>query len=99
MMCGRGNELPQLVLRGLHGAGHQVVHEAAVEMIAILVELDDLHKSGTDALRDAAMHLTLDDGWVDAHPAVVHRDEPLHLHLSRALVYLDDADVGAERVG
>jgi hypothetical protein len=41
--------------------------------------------------------LPLDDHRVDAHAAVVDRDEAPDLHLTGAGVDVDDADVGAER--
>ncbi len=45
------------------------------------------------------MNLALDDHRVDLGSAVVDGDEPPHLHLGRSGVDVNDADVGAERVG
>ena len=45
------------------------------------------------------MDLALDDHRVDPGAAVIDRDEPADLHLCRARVDVDHADVGPERVG
>src|SRR5215208_5385018 len=87
------------LLRDLHRSGDEVVHEVAVEVVAFLVEFDDLHERGAYALCQAAVDLALHDHRVDADAAIVHRDEAFDLYLSRALVYLHYADVRAEGVG
>src|SRR5918997_16735 len=87
------------LLRDLHRGGDQVVHEVAVEVVALLVELDDLHERCAHALREAAVDLALHDHGVYADAAVVHRDESPDLYLSGALVYLHEADVRAEGIG
>ena len=68
-----------------------------LEAVALLVEGDVLHQRDADALGEAAVDLALDDHRVDAHAAVVDRDEAAQLDLARARVDVDDADVGAER--
>ena len=45
------------------------------------------------------MDLALDDHRIDLRAAVVDGDEPTDLHLGGAGVDVDDADVGAERIG
>ena len=50
-----------------------------------------------DAVGEPAVDLALDDHRVDAHAAVVDRDEAADLDHRGARVDVDDADVGAER--
>ena len=95
----RRDGLAELPVRALHRGRQQVVHERPAEAVAVLVERDQLHQRHADAVGQAAVHLALDDHRVDAHAAVVDRDEPAHLDLAGARVDVDDADVGAVRVG
>ena len=51
------------------------------------------HHRLAEALRDAAVHLALDDHRVDDVAEVVDRDELLDLHLAGVGIDLDLADV------
>ena len=57
------------------------------------------HHRLAEALRDAAVHLALDDHRVDDVAEVVDRGEALDRRLAGLRVDLDFADVAARRVG
>ena len=98
--CGDGVTVsPSSNVGHLHRGRQQVVHERPAEAVAVLVERDHLHQRHADAVGETAVDLALDDHRVDARAAVVDGDEPPDLHLPGAGVDVDDADVGAERVG
>src|SRR6516165_6054131 len=80
-------------------ARHRVCGEAGCLGIAQLVVLEGFEQRLGGALRDSAVDLSLDQHWVDAAPAIVHRDVTDQLHLPGLGVDLHDRDVGAERIG
>ena len=71
----RRDRLAELEVGALERGRDQVVHERRVEAVALLVEGDHLHQRDADALGEAAVDLAVDDHRVDAHAAVVDRDE------------------------
>jgi hypothetical protein len=73
-------------------AEHRVGQEGAVLVVHRLLE----HRLG-DALRDAAVHLPVDDHRVDHGAAVVDRDVAQDLRRAGLGVHLDDADVRPRR--
>ena len=73
--------------RNLRRARHHVVAERGGERLADLVVGDFLVERGADALRDAALHLAVDDHRID-HGAAVFRD--------RVVENFDDAGVGLD---
>ena len=75
--------------------GHQEVHERGVEQLAVLVVGHPLVERAADALRDAAVHLALDDHRVDQRPAVVHDAVAQDPDLGGLRVGLDDRGVHA----
>ena len=83
------------IRRHLRRVGHQEVHERGVEQLAVLVVGHPLVERAADALRDAAVHLALDDHRVDQRPAVVHDAVAQHVDLGGLRVGLDDRRVHA----
>ena len=79
----RRDRLAELEVGALERGRDQVVHERRVEAVALLVERDHLHQRDADALGEAAVDLAVDDHRVDAHAAVVDRDEAPDLDLAR----------------
>ena len=57
--------------------------------------LNLLHERDGEALGQAAVDLPFHDERVDHRAAVVHGQEPPHLHLARLAIDIDDGDVGA----
>src|SRR6516162_65825 len=80
-------------------ARYRVRGEAGCLGIAQLVVVEGFVQRLGGALRDSAVDLSLDQHWVDAAPAIVHRDVTDQLHLPGLGVDLHDRDVGAERIG
>ena len=67
--------------RNLAGRRHQIVDQARGVELALRVVDDLLVERGADALRDAAMHLPVDDQRIDHAAAVLGDDEALHADL------------------
>ncbi len=67
-------DVGDLYLWNLHGRRHKKIHEAGVDQLATIVEVQALVEGAADPLRHATVNLTLDDGRVDDHPAVVDHD-------------------------
>src|SRR3546814_2946350 len=62
--------------------------------------VDDLLAHGDgEGLGEAAVHLALDDHRIDPRAAVVQRVEAAHLGDAGVGIYVDHADVRAERIG
>ena len=95
----RRDRLAELEVGTLERRRDQVVHERRVEAVALLVEREHLHQRDADAFGEAAVDLAVDDHRVDAHAAVVDRDEAPDGDMSRVGVDVDDGDVGAVGVG
>ena len=84
--------------RQVVGARHRVVHERAGQQLARCLVVDAaLEHRLADALREAAVHLALDDHRIDDVAEVVDRDEALDLACAGVRVDLDLADVAAGR--
>ncbi len=90
-------EMVDLDARDLGRGGQQVVHERAGEELRVVVVRGALEQDSTDALRDTAAHLALDDRGVDQRTAVLDDDVALDRHLTGLDVDLDDRAVGATR--
>src|SRR5262249_57939979 len=84
-------------LGNLRGGGHEEVHEASGEQLAVLVVRELLVERAPDALGDAAVDLPLDDGRVHDRAAVVLDDVLLEGDLAGLDVHLDDRRVAAAR--
>ena len=85
--------------RQVVGARHGVIHHRAGHELAVLVVDRAFEQRLADALRDAAMHLALDDHRIDHGAEVVDRG-PIHdLGLAGVDIDLDLADVAAGREG
>src|SRR5262249_22876972 len=81
-------------------ARHRVVHEAAAEQLpGFTIVYSDLSEHLPGALRDAALHLALDDLAVDEVARVVDRGEAHDLDLAGLGLDLDLGDVAAVRKG
>src|SRR3954463_16465295 len=81
-------------------ARHGVVHERAGEELAALRIVDrPLAQRLSGALRDAAVHLPLDDHHVDDAPNVVAARDARHLHLARLAIDLHLAHLRTVRPG
>ena len=88
----------ELEVRQVVGPRHGVVHEGAGRAAGrFLVVHAVLHQRLADALRDAAVHLALDDHRVDDGAEVVDRGEAVDATSPVRRVDLDLADVGAGR--
>ncbi len=72
MVRRRRDRLAQLERRRLPGRRDQVVHDVGADAVAVLVEVDQLHRGDREALGEAAHDLALDDHRVDPDAAVVH---------------------------
>ena len=85
----------ELVRRQLGRRRHEVGRERAVREVAVLVVDRLLVERRRDALRDAAVHLAVDDQRVDDRADVVDRDVADEPRVARLRVDLDDRRVGA----
>ncbi len=88
-----------LEIRQVGGARDAVVHERAGRELARGVVLAAFGERLADALREAAMHLAVDDHRIDDLAEIVHRHPFLDLHLAGFRIDLDLADVAAGREG
>ena len=79
--------------------GHRVVHQRSGQELAGLVVDHLLEEGAADALRDAAVHLPLDDHGIDDPPAVVGHDVSEQLDAACRGVDLDLGDVNGARIG
>ena len=84
-----------LDVRHLGGVGHQKVHERGIEQLPSVVIDHPLVQGPTHALRDTAVHLTLDDHRVDHPAAVMDHAVTENLYLGGHWVGLDDGRVHA----
>ena len=85
--------------RQVIGARHAVVHERAGHELAVLVVDRAFEQRLADALRDAAVHLALDDHRIDQHAEIVDRGPGDDLGVAGFRIDLDLADVAAGREG
>ena len=85
--------------RQVVGARHGVVHERAGHELAVLVVDRAFEQRLADALRDAAMHLALDDHRIDDDAEIVDRGPADDLGVAGLRIDLDLADVAAGREG
>ena len=98
--CGEGVTVKSVSqMRRLDRGRQEEVHEAAARDIADLVIGDLLAHGDRQRLGQAAVHLALDHHRVDAGAAVVERIEAADLGHAGVDVDIDDADIGAERIG
>ena len=73
--CGEGVEsLADVELGRLPGGRDEVVREVRADAVAVLVEVDQLHRRDRVPLGEPAHDLALDDHRVDPDAAVVDRD-------------------------
>src|SRR6267378_4589954 len=79
------------------GARHGIVHERRRHRLAVAVIDRGFQQRLADALRKPAMHLTLDDHWIDQAPEIVRRHEVDKAGLAGAGIDLKFADIGACR--
>src|SRR5579862_5040148 len=86
-------------MRRLHGRGHEEIHERAGDYIALGVVTNLLAHRYRKSLGQPAMHLALNDHWVNASAAIVERIEAPDLVDSGIDVDVHYADIGAERIG
>src|SRR5437016_5998568 len=66
--------------------------------LAVVVVGHPLEQRTAEALGDCAPNLAVDDRRVDDRPAVLDRDHPLDVRLSRSRIDLDDRHNAAVRV-
>ena len=78
-------------------ARHGVIHELAGDQLAVVVIDGLLPQRLADALRDAAVHLAVDDQRIHNVAAIVHRDVALDLDVAGVAIDFGDHDVRAER--
>src|SRR6185503_14032771 len=69
-------EMYRLDQREIVRLGHRVVHQRARQELARLVINHLLEEGAADTLRDAAVHLPLDDDRIDDATAIVGDDIP-----------------------
>src|SRR5712692_4894449 len=74
----------------LHRRRHQEIHEAGVDELPAIVEVQALVERAADSLRHATVNLALDDGRIDDDPAVVHHDITYEPKVAGQNVDLDD---------
>ena len=94
-----GHRGVDLQRRQIVGARHGVVHERAGDELAVLVVDRAFAQRLADALRDAAMHLALDDHRIDHDAEIVDRGPGHDLGVAGLGVDLDLADMAAGREG
>ena len=85
--------------RQVVGARHAIVHVARRQELPVAVVVRGLHQRLADALRDAAMHLALDDHRIDELAEVVDRGPAVDRHDAGLRIDLEFADVDAGREG
>ena len=86
-------------LRRVVRAGHRVVHVRAAEQLALLVINDVFQQGLANALRNAAMELTVHQHRIDDGAEIVDCRVLHHLRVARDGVDLHLADVAAVGVG
>ena len=95
----RRHRAVQLEAREVDRARHRVVHERSGQQLAVVVVDGLLDHRLADALRQAAVDLSLDDHRVDQIPGVVDGDELQQRRLAGLAIDLEHRDVAAERIG
>ena len=85
--------------RQVVGARHAVVHVARRDELPVLVVDGAFEQRLADTLRDAAMHLALDDHRVDDDAEIVDRRPAIDLRDAGFRIDLDLADMHAGREG
>src|SRR5207249_3527072 len=81
----------------LRGRGHHVVHQRLRSRLTLIVVRELFVERAADALRDAAVNLSLDDARIDQGPGIAGDRVVDDRELSRLALDLDDGDVRAVR--
>src|ERR1700693_4180070 len=83
----------------LHCGRQEIVEEAGVFQISERVESHFLPHGDAESLGEAAMDLALDDHWIDPRAAIIDCVKATDISDAGIDVDVDDADIGAERIG
>ena len=88
-----------IVRRQIVGARHGVVHEARGDELPVRVVSRAFQQRLTDALRDSAMHLPLDDHRVDQFAEIIDGRPTIDGHDAGLRIDFEFADMHARREG
>src|SRR5579885_2581235 len=89
----------RLPLWRLHRGGDEIILEVAAVNVSFLVVIELLIERRSQTLRQTTMDLSLNDHRIDNRSAVIDGEEATNMHLSRATINVNHADVAAKRIG
>src|SRR6266700_657479 len=89
----------RLPARHFHCCWDQVILEIAAQDVTTLIIGDLFVECWRESLREATMHLPLNDHGIDDRPTVIDCHEAANMDLPGSTVDIDHTDVAAEGIG